>query len=167
MLDRYMPIAQHVAIPHLSLSPPWPTAHSQLLATAISQVATSPMLEIAQSTTFIRLSVSAIADLVLKVAVLTNAGKIYSLESRVSFDALLNSEARYPPPKCHADTRKEAQKVVKNWLCRKGEGSEKGIMWMSGAPGVGKSAIAQTVCEDLCCDDGSKSWLTKIVYRDR
>ena len=40
-------------------------------------------------------------------------------------------------------------------------------MWMSGAPGVGKSAIAQTVCEELCGDDGSMSWLSRIVYRVR
>ena len=40
-------------------------------------------------------------------------------------------------------------------------------MWMSGAPGVGKSAIAQTVSEELCGDDGSASWFSRIVYRDR
>jgi len=40
-------------------------------------------------------------------------------------------------------------------------------MWMSGAPGVGKSAIAQTVCEELCGDDGSKAWLSRIVRRQR
>jgi len=80
---------------------------------------------------------------------------------------MLNSEARYPAPKCHPSTRKVAQKVVKNWLRRKGGGSKKGIMWMSGAPGVGKSAIVQTVCEELGGDDGSKSWMSKLVHRDR
>ena len=35
-------------------------------------------------------------------------------------------------------------------------------MWMSGAPGVGKSAIVQTVCEELGGDNGSKSWLSNV-----
>jgi len=89
------------------------------------------------------------------------------LESKVAFDALLNSGARYPAPKCHVDTRKAAQEVVTNWLCGRGEWAEKGIMWMSGAPGVGKSAIVQTVCELLDTDDGSKSWLTRFGFSNR
>ena len=40
-------------------------------------------------------------------------------------------------------------------------------MWMSGAPGVGKSAIVQTVCESLDTDDGSKSWLTRFGFSNR
>ena len=78
----------------------------------------------------------------------------------MAFDALLNAKERYPAPRCHPDTRIAVQRVVANWICLKGDWAEKGIMWMSGAPGVGKSAIAQTVCELLGGDDGSKSWLT-------
>ena len=40
-------------------------------------------------------------------------------------------------------------------------------MWISGAPGVGKSAIVQTVCEVLGADDGSQSWFTTLGLRDR
>ena len=40
-------------------------------------------------------------------------------------------------------------------------------MWMSGAPGVGKSAIVQTVCEILGGDDGSQSWLTNWGFGDK
>ena len=56
---------------------------------------------------------------------------------------------RFPQPKCHPETRVAAQGVVSDWLCRKGESAAKDIMWLSGAPGVGKSAIVQTVCEAL------------------
>jgi len=38
-------------------------------------------------------------------------------------------------------------------------------MWISGAPGVGKSAVVQTVCEVLDTDDGSKAWLSKFAFR--
>jgi len=87
------------------------------------------------------------------------------LESKAALDALLNAGARYPAPKCHVDTRKAAQGVVTGWICGEGEWAEKGIMWISGAPGVGKSAIVQTVCETLQADDGSKSWLIKLASR--
>ena len=92
---------------------------------------------------------------------------MHVLESRVAFDAFLNAKERYPAPRCHPDTRKAAQDVVTNWICRKGEWAEKGIMWMSGAPGVGKSAIVQTVCEALGGDDGTKSWLTTFGLSKR
>ena len=75
-----------------------------------------------------------------------------TLESKVAFGALLNSAERFPAPQCHPDTRVAAKKVVKNWIGRRGFGSEKSIMWISGPPGVGKSAILQTVCEELAGD---------------
>ena len=64
-------------------------------------------------------------------------------------DALLLAMERFPQPKCHPETRVAAQRVVSHWLCIKGPSASKDIMWLSGAPGVGKSAIAQTVCEAL------------------
>jgi len=72
-----------------------------------------------------------------------------TLESKVAFGALLESDERYPAPKCHPDTRINAKKVVKDWIGRRGFGSKNRIMWISGPPGVGKSAILQTVCEEL------------------
>jgi len=69
------------------------------------------------------------------------------LESKVAFDALLNSEARYPAPQCHPETRSAMKGVLTSWIHRKGDCSDKAIVWMSGAPGVGKSAILQTVCQ--------------------
>ena len=76
-----------------------------------------------------------------------------TLESKVAFGALLNSAERYPAPHCHPGTRIAVKKVVKDWIGRGGFGSEKRIMWISGGPGVGKSAILQTVCETLTGDD--------------
>ena len=139
------------------------------MATAAPQDTPSPMPECVNSPTItmIQISVGSLQTCCQSLCLSFVGRLVVDLEAHVSFDALFNSEARYMPPKCHPDTRKAALAVVKNWLCREGEGSEKGIMWMSGAPGVGKSAIAQTVCEDLCCDDGSKSWLTTITYRER
>jgi len=103
----------------------------------------------------------------LKLDRSTSSGKTLTLESCVAFDALLNSKERYPAPRCHVDTRTAAQTVVTDWILRRGLWADKGIMWMSGAPGVGKSAIVQTVCEVLDTDDGSKSWLTKFGLSNR
>ena len=75
------------------------------------------------------------------------------LESNVALGALLNSAERYPAPHCHPGTLIVAKKVVKNWIGRRGFGSDKRIMWISGGPGVGKSAILQTVCEELTGED--------------
>jgi len=91
--------------------------------------------------------------------------KVRLLKAKVAFDALLNATERYPAPKCHPNTRTVALRVIKHWIRRKGYGSEKGIMWMSGAPGVGKSAMVQTTCETLGSDDGSKSWLKRLVLK--
>ena len=77
------------------------------------------------------------------------AKPLVALQSNVVHDALLLAVERFPQPKCHPETRVAAQGVVADWLCRKGPSAKKGIMWLSGAPGVGKSAIVQTVCEAL------------------
>ena len=93
-------------------------------------------------------------------------GKLPTLESYVVFGAFLKSGVRYPAPTCHPHTRQEAQAVVKNWIWRRGEESEKDIMWMSGPPGVGKSATIQTVCEVLDVDVKSRS-CCGIVFEKR
>ena len=51
----------------------------------------------------------------------TFAGKARVIMPYVAFDALLNSKERYPPPRCHAETRIAVQRFVTNWICRKGE----------------------------------------------
>ena len=82
------------------------------------------------------------------------------MESHVAFEALLDAAERYPAPKCHPDTRKAAQQVVIDWIFGRGDGAQKSIMWLSGAPGVGKSAILQTICEAFAGDDQPRPWLS-------
>jgi len=57
--------------------------------------------------------------------------------------------------------------VIKDWIFRHGDEAEKDIMWISGGPGVGKSAIMQTVGETLDADDGSTPWINRLVFGSR
>ncbi|KAJ7097445.1 hypothetical protein C8R44DRAFT_370182 [Mycena epipterygia] len=64
------------------------------------------------------------------------------LRGHISGDALHNSEQRYPPPKCHPDTRIAVQNILLSWM-------DVGppLMWLYGPAGAGKSALAQTMAE--------------------
>ncbi|RXW21988.1 hypothetical protein EST38_g3872 [Candolleomyces aberdarensis] len=59
-----------------------------------------------------------------------------------------DSEERYPPPKCHPGTRQTVRDRITGWYGFKTR-PEKGIMWVHGPAGYGKSAVAQTVSDDL------------------
>jgi len=89
-----------------------------------------------------------------------------TLKSCAAHDALLHAAARHPFPRCHAGTRIRIQRIITDWTCRKGERADQGILLISGAPGVGKSAIMQTVCETLGVVDGKGPW-SKLGFRDR
>ncbi|KAF8955812.1 hypothetical protein BDZ97DRAFT_251425 [Flammula alnicola] len=54
-----------------------------------------------------------------------------------------------PPSKCHPDTRKKVIKTILEWTHGPLETDESRIFWMNGPAGVGKTAIAWTVCERL------------------
>ncbi|EEB98204.1 hypothetical protein MPER_02332 [Moniliophthora perniciosa FA553] len=54
-------------------------------------------------------------------------------------------EARFPPPKCHPETRQEVQAEILEWI--RGPRHERPICWLHGPAGAGKSAIAQTIAE--------------------
>ncbi|KAF8970583.1 hypothetical protein BDZ97DRAFT_1914481 [Flammula alnicola] len=56
---------------------------------------------------------------------------------------------RYPPPKCHPNTRKAIVNNIIEWTHRSLEINESQMFWLNGPAGVGKTAIAQTVCERL------------------
>ncbi|KAK7019157.1 hypothetical protein VNI00_018189 [Paramarasmius palmivorus] len=56
---------------------------------------------------------------------------------------------RHPPPKCDPDTRLEILKKLRAWIRRKGGSNRCRIFWVYGTVGVGKSAIAQTLCEEF------------------
>ncbi|KAK7471190.1 hypothetical protein VKT23_002600 [Stygiomarasmius scandens] len=82
--------------------------------------------------------------------------------------ALHDSEARFPPPKCHPETRKAVLKDLSAWIrqempvpdtnqrftpfTRTAVELQTPIHWLYGPAGAGKSAIAQTLSE---CFDGS------------
>ncbi|ESK85671.1 nwd2 [Moniliophthora roreri MCA 2997] len=57
-----------------------------------------------------------------------------------------DAEARYPPPKCHPQTRVALLDTLLDWI-RDNEGSAPSVYWLNGPAGSGKSAIAQTIAE--------------------
>ncbi|THV05601.1 hypothetical protein K435DRAFT_892266, partial [Dendrothele bispora CBS 962.96] len=63
--------------------------------------------------------------------------------------ALHNSEARFPPPKCHPGTRESILNHLFDWIRANDVENTlySPIQWLYGPAGVGKSAIAQTLCE--------------------
>ncbi|KDR71808.1 hypothetical protein GALMADRAFT_126732 [Galerina marginata CBS 339.88] len=73
------------------------------------------------------------------------------LQDAVAPAAFHNSGERFDPPKCHPNTRVAVMKKIMDWI--QGQDSETRnalIMWLNGAAGAGKSAIAQSIAE-LCC----------------
>ena len=62
--------------------------------------------------------------------------------------AFHNSLQRCDPPKCHKHTRQAILNKIMDWVMKKID-NDAFIMWLYGAAGAGKSAIAQTIAE-LC-----------------
>jgi len=62
--------------------------------------------------------------------------------------AFHNSLQRSDPPRCHKHTREAILGKIMNWIMKKID-DDTFIMWLYGAAGAGKSAIAQTIAE-LC-----------------
>ncbi|KAF9524202.1 hypothetical protein CPB83DRAFT_774118, partial [Crepidotus variabilis] len=56
-----------------------------------------------------------------------------------------------PPARCMPGTRKSTLDVIHRWLDDLSAPSK--ILWLSGAAGAGKSAVAQTICEGLKQDN--------------
>ncbi|KAF9043186.1 hypothetical protein BJ165DRAFT_1306600, partial [Panaeolus papilionaceus] len=63
-------------------------------------------------------------------------------------DAFHNSRKRNPPPRCLPGTRTSILHRTREALNKTAEGSER-LFCLSGRPGMGKTAIAQTVSETL------------------
>ncbi|KAF9439409.1 hypothetical protein P691DRAFT_623825, partial [Macrolepiota fuliginosa MF-IS2] len=53
-------------------------------------------------------------------------------------EAGLGASARYPPPKCHPDSRRSILEKLEQWLLN----PYQGMFWLYGPTGFGKSAIA-------------------------
>ncbi|KAF5314982.1 hypothetical protein D9619_007559 [Psilocybe cf. subviscida] len=70
------------------------------------------------------------------------------LQEAVAHSAFHNSGQRPDPPKCHPNTRVTVLNKIENWTLRTDPDTrEISILWLSGAAGAGKSAIAQTLAE--------------------
>ena len=60
--------------------------------------------------------------------------------------AFHDSGERFDPPQCHPGTRLKVTEHITNWIYGK-ENTENSVMWLHGAAGAGKSAIAQRIAE--------------------
>lgn len=63
----------------------------------------------------------------------------------VASTALYDSAERHSPPKCHPHTREVVLKRITEWVDAPANRGH--FMWITGSPGVGKSAVAETIAE--------------------
>src|SRR4051794_40019551 len=70
------------------------------------------------------------------------------LERASAPGAFHNSRERADPPKCHPHTREAILEKIMDWVMKKID-TDTFVMWLYGAAGAGKSAIAQSTAE-LC-----------------
>ncbi|KAF9071551.1 hypothetical protein BDP27DRAFT_1446262 [Rhodocollybia butyracea] len=61
--------------------------------------------------------------------------------------ASYDAEQRYPPPNCYPGTRTKILDVLRKWIIDRSKTTS--IYWLYGPAGAGKSAIAQTICEEF------------------
>ena len=68
-------------------------------------------------------------------------------------DAFYNSASRWPPPRCHYDSRQELRTTITDWGIGRPSDIPQQLLWMHGPFGVGKSAIAQSCAESLATEN--------------
>ncbi|KAF9565062.1 hypothetical protein CPC08DRAFT_212469 [Agrocybe pediades] len=73
----------------------------------------------------------------------------------VAPNAFHDSGASFDKPKCHPQTRVKILEIIMHWILGKDEVAKAGkqFMWLNGAAGCGKSAIAQSTVES-CIERG-------------
>ncbi|KAF9548170.1 hypothetical protein CPC08DRAFT_347511 [Agrocybe pediades] len=88
-------------------------------------------------------------------ATLGNKAPIDILMESVATSALHDSGATFDKPKCHPRTRVKIREIIMNWIVGEDEDARAGkqFMWLNGAAGCGKSAIAQSTVES-CIEQG-------------
>ncbi|KAF7354128.1 putative nwd2 protein [Mycena venus] len=69
------------------------------------------------------------------------------LHHAVALEALHDSAESFPQPKCHPETRKELLNKLYHWATD--PGSTSSINWLHGPAGAGKSAVMQSLCQQL------------------
>ncbi len=68
------------------------------------------------------------------------------LLGQVSTSAFHNSAERIEPPKCHPNTREAILQKIFDWILASKD-RKAWLLWLNGAAGSGKSAIAQSIAE--------------------
>ncbi|KAF7770819.1 hypothetical protein Agabi119p4_6793 [Agaricus bisporus var. burnettii] len=89
------------------------------------------------------------------------------LEPYTCLDATKDSSARYPPPRCHPDTRLKIREKLMRWLVH--EYDEWKMLWVRGSAGTGKSAVAQSFA-DSCEEEeilGASYFFSRTTGRDK
>ncbi|KAF5314458.1 hypothetical protein D9619_011749 [Psilocybe cf. subviscida] len=82
--------------------------------------------------------------------VYTQRSAMDRLQDVVAPTALHNAGGVFDRPKCHPNTRVAVRDKIEKWALRMDPDTKDApILWLSGAPGAGKSAIAQSVAEDF------------------
>nr|GAT60646.1 predicted protein [Mycena chlorophos] len=76
---------------------------------------------------------------------------LFLLHSAIAIGAAHDSAERYPPPRCHPQTRKVVFEIILAWTKNAPRGSR--VMYVQGEGGSGKTAISQTVAE-YCAHTG-------------
>jgi hypothetical protein len=73
------------------------------------------------------------------------------LHKAIAGGAFHDSAERFPPPKCHPETRKAIISHILKWIQDPFRSTK--VLWLNGPAGAGKSAIAQTIAE-ICGENG-------------
>ncbi|KAF8203547.1 hypothetical protein K438DRAFT_1820351 [Mycena galopus ATCC 62051] len=69
------------------------------------------------------------------------------LHRAAASDASHDAGERFPPPRCHPATRTDILADLHDWALEDDPRSR--ILWLHGPAGAGKSAVAQTLCQNL------------------
>ncbi|KAJ3568955.1 hypothetical protein NP233_g5373 [Leucocoprinus birnbaumii] len=94
------------------------------------------------------------------------AGMQILAEKRMA-GAEVDSDARKYAPRCHPETRRTLRARIINWI----EGKQTRywrMLWVMGPAGVGKSAVAQTVAEEMKAQGqlGATLFFSRLNHRD-
>ncbi|KAF8954463.1 hypothetical protein BDZ97DRAFT_1595297, partial [Flammula alnicola] len=84
------------------------------------------------------------------------------LQEAVASSAFHNSEQQVDPPKCHPNTRLAVLRKVMDWI-QNSKDRDAWIMWLNGAAGAGKSAIARSIAE--MCERAKLALATFFFFR--
>ena len=70
----------------------------------------------------------------------------------MSLSAIHDSSERYPPPRCHPETRTRVRTIIICWI--EDPNPTCFVLWLYGPAGAGKSAILQSLAEECCLLEG-------------